>query len=1040
MGRPPKKKSYKIPLSDFLSNDEPPEDAQKLGQSPPGISASQPATKRSLEQDVDERKKKSALGLPPPATEHSAPASLYRSCQSLEKNAKPPTPCVRSQDEQGDVAIKMKAGLTYDLSLSVPSSSSNHWFSKLGSNAPSPPQSYSPAQALAEFHRHWQNPHGSTSLSSPKSPLGKPVECAKSETPAAHASASAFHLSYDDFPAITKTSLVNSVPTWVGDNTQSSAHGKGVHNTAVSMTSAECMKPLYGHVINDDPSSGTCWEGMISNHKAPIHRQADPSRAIYSTANATIPRQAVSASPNHSSLSPPSGEEQKLRAFVQRMVQHQCPDCDNTGTPFGIGTVSEYTQRILTSEKPYPIFKCQRQSCHVSFCPACMKKGKRATDLVQQPAGSPSPSTWCCPPARLFVIFLLLCGPTGHPDDGPASLIQDCRANAKIEPSGPWFGSSTQAGATGCPQREPWLASGTGYGRPGDYAGTATDFTRFGDEEDSKALPGLFAKLREAWPSPANSSKFDQEPPELLLAMARRSPLMIKVAELLRNDCVQDVMHRAAVYRPMFDFIRVVVAHPSTAPLVRGPRTGYPLRRTLLPVCFGPEHGSPSFQQVHSVCSKGKGKGKEKAPCEPSRDTLQPLASLLSSLTDQSRAVMHYMDPGNEDAAEILAMCQRICDFSGDISRPSNTNASGEVKMPDSARLSTSSHAFTRSTGAAARAEEAYERNMEDTRAWLSVNKVAELETDDWLEGYSFSRELAGTAGSDAKMGRVKRLVYDLSILQTSLPEGIFVRHHGSRLDAMKVLIVGPEGTPYENGLFEFDLFCPIDYPDAPPKMLFRTTRSGRRFNPNLYVCGKVCLSLLGTWDGKRWCPKTSTLLQLLVSIQAMIFCADPLSNEPGMSSSPTDWTHGLYNWEMRADTLVFAMGDWLGARRTSPANNLWDEVVGRHFELRWRRILETAMRWEKENDAEASFRRSGLAFITPGKRAAKRFRVGIQRLKGYFAEWARTGEEKVLVQVGPEQEGQAFPDNVSEPDREGDNTALLAAFGQDAAIPPLGM
>ncbi|KAK2043855.1 ubiquitin-conjugating enzyme [Colletotrichum somersetense] len=985
--------SYKIPLSDFLSKDEPRENAQKLSQSPSGISPSQPATKRSLEQDLDERSKKSALDLPPPATEHSPPASLYRSCQSLKTNTKPLTPCVWLQDEQGDVKTKMKEGLTYDPPQSLPSSSSsNPWFSKLGSDAPSPPQSHSPAQALAEFHRHWQDPHGSISLSSPKSPPGKPVECAKSETPAADASAAAFHLSYDDFPTIPKTCLVNSVPTWVGDNTQASAHGKGVQNTAVSITSTEYMKPLYGHVINDDSFSGTCWEGIISNHKAPIHRQPDPSQAIYSTNSAAIPRQAVSANPSLSSLGPPSEEEQKLRAFVQRMVQHQCPGCDDTGTPFAIGTVSEYTQRILMSEKPYPIFKCQHQNCHVHFCPACMKKGKRATDL----------------------------------------------ANAKTEPSGPWIGSSTQAAATGCPQREPWLASGTGYGGPGDHASTAIDFTRFGDEEDSKVLPGIFSKLREVWPSPANSSKFDQDPPGLLLAMARRSPLIIKVAELLRNDCVEDVMYRTTVYQPMFDFIRVVVAHPFTAPLVRDPRTEYPLRRTLLPVCLGPEYASPSFQQVHSVCSKGK--GKEKAPYEPPQDTLQPLASLFSALTDQSRAVMHYMDPGNEDATEILAMCQRICDFSRDISRPSNVSATEEVKMPNSAHLSTSSHAFTKSTSAAVRVEEAYERNMEDMGTWLSVNKVAELETDDWLEGYSFSHELAETAGSGGKTGRVKRLVYDLSILQTSLPEGIFVRHHGSRLDAMKVLIVGPEGTPYENGLFEFDLFCPLDYPDAPPKMLFRTTRSGRRFNPNLYVCGKVCLSLLGTWDGKRWCPKTSTLLQLLVSIQAMIFCADPLSNEPGVSSSPMDWTHDLYNWEMRADTLVFAMSDWLGARNTNPASNLWDEVVGRHFELRWRRILETAMCWEKENDTGVSFGRSGLAFIMPEKRAAKRFCVGIQRLKEHFAEWARTEEDKALVQVGPEQEGRAFPDNVSEPDQEDDHAALLAALTQDAAIPPLGM
>ena len=38
------------------------------------------------------------------------------------------------------------------------------------------------------------------------------------------------------------------------------------------------------------------------------------------------------------------------------------------------------------------------------------------------------------------------------------------------------------------------------------------------------------------------------------------------------------------------------------------------------------------------------------------------------------------------------------------------------------------------------------------------------------------------------------------------------------------------------------------------------------RFNPNLYNCGKVCLSLLGTWSGAKgetWDPNSSSTLQV---------------------------------------------------------------------------------------------------------------------------------------------------------------------------------
>lgn len=46
---------------------------------------------------------------------------------------------------------------------------------------------------------------------------------------------------------------------------------------------------------------------------------------------------------------------------------------------------------------------------------------------------------------------------------------------------------------------------------------------------------------------------------------------------------------------------------------------------------------------------------------------------------------------------------------------------------------------------------------------------------------------------------------------------------------------------------------------------------------------GKVCLSLLGTWDGDRgesWNAQTSTLLQVLVSIQSLILVPQPFFNE----------------------------------------------------------------------------------------------------------------------------------------------------------------
>lgn len=78
-------------------------------------------------------------------------------------------------------------------------------------------------------------------------------------------------------------------------------------------------------------------------------------------------------------------------------------------------------------------------------------------------------------------------------------------------------------------------------------------------------------------------------------------------------------------------------------------------------------------------------------------------------------------------------------------------------------------------------------------------------------------------------------------------PPGIFVIQDEQDLTLIHALITGSFETPYEGGYFYFIVRCPPDYPIKPPKVKFMTTGGGTvRFNPNLYKCGKVCISILG--------------------------------------------------------------------------------------------------------------------------------------------------------------------------------------------------
>ncbi|KAL7748038.1 hypothetical protein RI367_006584 [Sorochytrium milnesiophthora] len=132
-----------------------------------------------------------------------------------------------------------------------------------------------------------------------------------------------------------------------------------------------------------------------------------------------------------------------------------------------------------------------------------------------------------------------------------------------------------------------------------------------------------------------------------------------------------------------------------------------------------------------------------------------------------------------------------------------------------------------------------------------------------------------------------RRMVSEHGILQSSLPAGIYVRAYSERMDVLQAMIVGSTGTPYQEGLFLFDVYLPNAYPAVPPKAHYHSV-SGGKINPNLYEDGSVCLSLLHTWHGsgsEAW-TADSNILQLLVSIQGLVLNKEPYYNEAWLSAA----------------------------------------------------------------------------------------------------------------------------------------------------------
>jgi baculoviral IAP repeat-containing protein 6 len=207
----------------------------------------------------------------------------------------------------------------------------------------------------------------------------------------------------------------------------------------------------------------------------------------------------------------------------------------------------------------------------------------------------------------------------------------------------------------------------------------------------------------------------------------------------------------------------------------------------------------------------------------------------------------------------------------------------------------------------------------------------------------------------------VKRTKKDLKTLSSDLPtswqSSVMVRYDKKRPYMLKAVIIGPDDTPYEDGIFVFDIYTGAKYPSAPPHCNIVNTGGGKhRHNPNLYAEGKVCLSLLGTWragsKAEEWNPKTSNIWQLLISIQGFILVKDPWANEPGLEAYiGTEKGERIARYEenggyeiLRRGTLRHAMLDML---KHPPVG--FEKEVREHFRLKRSKILKMATQWLAE-------------------------------------------------------------------------------------------
>jgi len=412
-------------------------------------------------------------------------------------------------------------------------------------------------------------------------------------------------------------------------------------------------------------------------------------------------------------------------------------------------------------------------------------------------------------------------------------------------------------------------------------------------------------------------------------------------SKLLDNSFIEVCRH-AEVYKIILDIIRELANQNHLIPLL-GPLPGQDNSIHSLLQSMEPQ-ASIYLDKIGSASTNGSVPKSSKGSMKCGR---QPAAGLTQKGNISEDSVVRDFLSVSKEVTNALKSVGLVPDLNSSYVVPCTPNSESDCTSPSPHPSSSPTLPDPSSNYRSSLQPLQFQNTEFDTASGLSV--------------HAFTAEFnkAGPPTS-ATIFRVAQEISSLAApnnLPLTPSSSIFVRSDDSKFTLLKVLISGPVDTPYSSGLYEFDIFFPNTYPNLPPRVCFKTTGGGTvRFNPNLYNCGKVCLSLLGTWEGyegEKWNAETSTVIQVLISIQSLILCAEPYFNEPGFEGSyGTDSGNKRslgYNRDVFENNLRYAVLQQL----TSPPKG-FETVVKTHFYLRRHDIIEEYEKLSEKFESES--------------------------------------------------------------------------------------
>ncbi|WWC95452.1 hypothetical protein V866_002316 [Kwoniella sp. B9012] len=453
--------------------------------------------------------------------------------------------------------------------------------------------------------------------------------------------------------------------------------------------------------------------------------------------------------------------------------------------------------------------------------------------------------------------------------------------------------------------------------------------------------------------------------PTALAHLRRRSAF---VNDLLRNDSLLDMSKRSDLYRALFDWLEIVSNHEALASMLAMPQmrpiSSEPLPRDPRSVTVTYEGASSPRELLENCVIQAQAalKGLKSVDniSKSSEDVMMTEEDLRISKAELARREREKKQEERQDSNyQLRSFCERIVASAQTIDK-SLIETKGKPfvdRMRESLPRLPETGVSVEEKVSQGQTDESTIKIYEEWAGrarfqYCDLTDETASTSDKKIYRHAFNGSIQSLEGMDMPK-RSLAIAKELAILTTSLPVAwhstIFLRVDETRVDVLKAMIIGPEGTPYENGCFIFDIFLPLDYNQRCPNVKFMTTNGGRyRLNPNLYADGKVCLSLLGTWSGPGWISGHSTLLQVLISIQSLILCEEPYTNEPGWANDAGTSASNAYSANVRRMVLVDAMGNNI----KNPPHPFENEI-NTHFRLKSKSIRQQIEKWKELDDGK---------------------------------------------------------------------------------------